>query len=62
MSDKKYPVDPETVAYLEAKAMELKKALHDKIGEFVNETGHGFMITFVDCEGPNDMFTCRPCY
>jgi len=57
-----YPVAPEKVEYLNSKAMELKKALHDKISEFVKETGHGFVITNKGCEDPSDMFTCRPCY
>ncbi len=59
----RFPVAPEKVEYLEGKAMELKKVLHDKIGEFVTETGHGFVITFCNVEDrENDMFTCRPCY
>lgn len=62
MSDQKYPVAPEKVAHLESKAMELKKALHEKINEFAKETGHGFVVTMYGCESPKDMFTCRPCY
>lgn len=58
----RFPVPQEKVEYLEGKAMELKKALHDKIAEFVKETGHGFVITFCNVENEKDMFTCRPCY